>query len=148
MLRILPLFALLFLLSFCSLKKQPSETVSSAGVPADYTKYCASCHGASAEVFVKRDWKYGTSRLDFIRGIREGYPLAGMQGYAGSLSDEQILDLAKYLVTTRERLRNQQAVVEDPKPQTFVSEGSPTGSIQFPAIWRVRGESPFYRMAI
>jgi hypothetical protein len=27
------------------------------------------------------------------------------------------------LVTTRERLRNQQAVVEDPKPQTFVSEG-------------------------
>ncbi|MFM8485361.1 MAG: c-type cytochrome [Bacteroidota bacterium] len=98
MLRILPLFVLLFLLSFCSMKKQSAETASSADVPANYTKYCASCHGASAEVFVKRDWKYGTSRLDFIRGIKEGYPLAGMQGYAGLLTDEQILDLAKNLI--------------------------------------------------
>ncbi len=123
MLRILPLFSFALLLSFCSLKKQSTDTTASTNVPADYTKYCASCHGASAEVFVKRDWKYGTSRLDFIRGIKEGYPRAGMQGYAGLLSDEQILDLARYLVTTRERLRNQQAVVDDPKPQTFVSEG-------------------------
>ncbi|MEN9414122.1 MAG: hypothetical protein RLZ62_426, partial [Bacteroidota bacterium] len=52
MLRILPLFSFALLLSFCGLKKQSTDTTATANVPADYTKYCASCHGASAEVFV------------------------------------------------------------------------------------------------
>lgn len=129
MMKLLPiaLFALLFV--FCSRETKVAAPatvpsgVADANVHPDFTKYCASCHGAKAESFIKRQWKNGNSRLDIIRGIRDGYPDAGMQGFKAVLSKAKIEELAAYIVKTMESERGKVVAAKAEVSRNFTSEG-------------------------
>lgn len=124
----IPLYLLTFFLAVAchETKKNGAQQPVAAidpNVPAAYTKYCASCHGPSAETLVKRSWKHGNSRLEIMKAIRDGYPAEGMNGYAAVLKEDQILDLAKYIIETQEKLRQRASVDNTFKENHFVSEG-------------------------
>jgi aldose sugar dehydrogenase len=64
-----------------------------------FASQCASCHGPTAEAFADRTWKYGNSRLELIRSIREGYPGSGGQhAFGQKISPERAEELAQYLL--------------------------------------------------
>ncbi|MBL7825291.1 MAG: PQQ-dependent sugar dehydrogenase [Saprospiraceae bacterium] len=125
MFKSLPFALLAFLLAFCNHEKKSTTAVVAANPNAhpDWTKFCASCHGPDAETFNRREWKYGTSRLDIGRAIRDGYPDSGMPAFGPALGEAKVLELADYIVKTREQQRDKGAVIDGPKPQTFKSEG-------------------------
>ena len=80
-----------------------SESSTSAKTPlndpaAHYKKYCASCHGAEMKAFVDRKWKRGSSKEDLIKSIKYGIADAGMPAYEATFSDEEIAELATYIL--------------------------------------------------
>jgi aldose sugar dehydrogenase len=62
---------------------------------AQYANFCASCHWDDMSWFKTRKWKYGNRVEDIAKSIQTGYPDFGMPGYADTLNDKQISDLAK-----------------------------------------------------
>lgn len=106
-----PLFLTLFLLicSQCAnnqLKKNNEKTSSPSLLSAkdsqdpekNYKKYCASCHGAEMKAFVDRKWKKGNSKEDLIRSIKVGIINAGMPAFQETFSDNEIEELAGYIL--------------------------------------------------
>lgn len=64
---------------------------------AHYANFCASCHWDDMSWFRTRKWKYGNREEDIFKSIQVGYPDFGMPGYADTLSERQIGDLAKFM---------------------------------------------------
>ncbi|MFD3001784.1 PQQ-dependent sugar dehydrogenase [Pontibacter toksunensis] len=77
-----------------------------ANARTNYTTYCAGCHGSELETFINRDWKYGTAHTAMFTSIKEGHPTTGMPGFANTLSDEEINNLATFI---RQGIVNKQA---------------------------------------
>lgn len=74
-------------------------TAASSGNPAkNYQVYCAGCHGAQMEDFAARKWIYGNAIEDIAKGIKQGYPNEGMPGFADAFSDDEVQELANYLL--------------------------------------------------
>ena len=76
----------------------PTAATSTGNPAKNYQVYCAGCHGAKMDDFVGRDWKHGNSVNDLVRGIKHGYPDEGMPGFAEAFSNEEIGELAQYLL--------------------------------------------------
>jgi glucose/arabinose dehydrogenase len=111
-----------FLLTCChrDMKKQGGLT---AGTPNPlFTKNCSNCHGANAETFIQREWKHGNSRLELMRSIREGYPNEAAHAFGATLKDNQILELAMYIVTTMEQQKAVAIAAATPKANKFVTK--------------------------
>ena len=117
--RIFLFLALASLLTFCNREMKNPETRA----VMTYQHFCGSCHGAEAESFVQREWKYGNSRLDIIRAIRDGYPSSGTHSYAKVLSEDRILDVASYIVRTMEQQKDKQISSHVITENKFKSEG-------------------------
>lgn len=81
-----------------TLKSAAPSAPSVSEVPAVYTQWCSSCHGAEGRDFVGREWKLGSSKADIERVIRDGYPLLGMPGYSETLSAKDIDALSTFLL--------------------------------------------------
>ena len=65
----------------------------------NYSRFCASCHGDQTEDFRQRQWLYGNSTNEIFEAIKSGYPDDGMPGYAEALSDQEITELASFLLS-------------------------------------------------
>jgi glucose/arabinose dehydrogenase/cytochrome c553 len=64
----------------------------------NYLNYCASCHSSKVEAFADRNWKHGKSRENLFQSIKNGYENGGMPSFKAALNDEEIYDLADYII--------------------------------------------------
>lgn len=102
--------AVLLLIFACSNAKNMSSSGSSASseampahnfstAKANYTEYCAGCHGEQMQAFVDRKWKYGKADEDLFKAIKQGYTEDGMPSYDTTFTDEAINELVSYIQT-------------------------------------------------
>lgn len=82
-----------------------------------YMTNCSGCHGEHMNAFVDRKWKHGNTQKDLIRGIKHGYPDEGMPAFDAAFTDEEIKDLADYILTG---IKNVDRYLIDEKPASDV----------------------------
>ncbi len=92
----------------------------------NYSNYCSSCHGVQMQAFVDRTWKYGQTKADIIKAVKYGYPDGGMPAYEETFTDEEIEELAVYIV---EGLKTMDRYAFQDKPIT--SDTFVTASVTF-----------------
>lgn len=73
-------------------KTEPAEP------SANYKNYCAGCHGEKMDMFVDRNWKYGSKKEDLFKSIKFGHVNEGMPAFGESLPDHEINALADYIL--------------------------------------------------
>ena len=71
---------------------------------ATYTQNCAACHGQKAEGMVGPNltdefWLHGGDVNDIFKTIKFGVTSKGMVAWQGKLSDDQILEVASYILS-------------------------------------------------
>lgn len=64
--------------------------------------YCAPCHnqnlvGSPAPNLIDNLWLYGGNDQSVLKSIREGFPAAGMNGFAGVLSEDDMRAVLAYI---------------------------------------------------
>ena len=64
---------------------------------SQYANFCASCHRDDLSWFKARKWKYGNREEDIYKSIEVGYSDFGMLGYADTLSEQEMKNLAKFI---------------------------------------------------
>ncbi len=93
-------FIFSFLLISCGNSDKPLQEEARIRATANYAKYCAGCHDDDLGWFKNRQWKHGTTRRDIYKSTKMGYPDYGMPSFESFLSDKDMHDLAKYIITT------------------------------------------------
>jgi aldose sugar dehydrogenase len=94
------LFSLLAIVLFiaCSTSKKEVGVVEFGRQPdAIYKEFCASCHGQQGESFRTRTFKYGDTKENIHKSIKEGIVAAGMPAYGASMTVEEIDHLTTYV---------------------------------------------------
>ncbi|WP_353132012.1 PQQ-dependent sugar dehydrogenase [Pseudopedobacter sp.] len=71
---------------------------STGNAAIHYKNNCSSCHGEKMEAFVDRKWKYGKSREDIFKSIKNGYEEGGMPSFKTAFKDGEIYALADYIL--------------------------------------------------
>ncbi|MCC6280690.1 MAG: PQQ-dependent sugar dehydrogenase [Saprospiraceae bacterium] len=112
MFRFLLFLAPLFLLIYCNRDLNQAAERKATHV---YKTDCASCHGATVENFVERDWKYGSSRLEIIRSIGGNFPGGEKHNFARKMKEQEVQQLGQYII---------EAIVA--RKQKMITEGAPT----------------------
>ncbi len=79
-----------------------------------YEQLCANCHGrnlqgGSGPSLVDPVWVHGSDDAAIARGIRDGYPQAGMPPLAGALTPSEIDGLVSFLREQRAQFANRPA---------------------------------------
>ncbi|WP_205943819.1 c-type cytochrome [Pedobacter aquae] len=117
-------------------KLQESKNFGQAA--AHYKTYCGGCHGENLNTFIDRKWKYGNTRADIFKAIKNGYPDGGMPSFSAAFKDNEIYNLADYIL---DRLKNadKYAVSAKPKSNVFKTEKL---SIRLDTIY-AGGQSPW-----
>jgi glucose/arabinose dehydrogenase len=99
-------FVLIFLFSFIKINhytkpdnfnKLLTDTITTPEF--NYQNFCGGCHGEKMDAFVDRNWKHGSSREDLFKGIKTGYHNEGMPAFDSAFNDQQIYELADYIIT-------------------------------------------------
>jgi cytochrome c553 len=72
-----------------------------------YETVCASCHnkdlsGATGFNLKDGEWIHGSQPSDIIKNIKNGFAKAGMPGFASMYSEQQIKQIAAYILSKRE----------------------------------------------
>lgn len=125
---LLPLFASVAIAISYGFKPSPIYTVSTplvlhtiAGPAENYAKYCSGCHGEKMDAFTDRDWKHGNKLNDLMVSIKKGWADEGMPAFEKTFKDDEIKDLAQYILTG---IKKTQAYNFDSEPvsSTFTSE--------------------------
>ncbi|MDX1618191.1 MAG: PQQ-dependent sugar dehydrogenase [Balneolaceae bacterium] len=67
-----------------------------------YMNYCSSCHGSDLQGgtgsnLADGEWKYGATRADITKNIKNGIPGQAMVGFVEALSDDQIDDIVDFI---------------------------------------------------
>lgn len=65
---------------------------------ATYSNMCASCHGSNILSFAGHRWKHGNDRNSIFKSIKHGYEGTDMIAWESALSDDQITNLANYIL--------------------------------------------------
>jgi len=86
-----------------------------------YMANCSGCHGEQMNAFVDRRWKHGSTQKDLIKAIKHGYPDEGMPAFDATFSDEEITDLADYILTGIKNV-NRYMIEDKPESNTFKTE--------------------------
>lgn len=115
MLRYLLFLLPLLALTFCHRDLRKSDERKAMNT---YSADCASCHGATVEGFVQRDWKYGSSRLEIIRSIGGNFPGGEKHQFAQKMKEQDLQQLGQYII---------EAIVA--RKQKMITEGAPTNGI-------------------
>lgn len=98
------LFLLFLLYNSCGHSKFNAEAQIRAA--ANYDKYCLGCHFSDFGWFKNRQWKYGNSQNDIYNSIKKGYPDYGMPSFDSALSDQEIKDLATFILNNLSKTSN------------------------------------------
>jgi glucose/arabinose dehydrogenase/cytochrome c553 len=75
-----------------------SKKMLFADPATNYKTYCAGCHGEKMDMFVDRNWKFGSKKEDLFKSIKLGRPNEGMPAFGESLTDTEINALADYIL--------------------------------------------------
>ncbi|MBN1597930.1 MAG: PQQ-dependent sugar dehydrogenase [Bacteroidales bacterium] len=67
-------------------------------VKENYLKFCAGCHGKDLERFTGREWVFGGTPDEMFSTIKNGRPSIGMPGFQKGLNDDEIQNLANYIL--------------------------------------------------
>jgi cytochrome c oxidase cbb3-type subunit 3 len=67
---------------------------------------CAQCHGKLGEGIVGPNltddyWLHGATISDVVRSVKYGYPAKGMVPWQGTLKEDEIINVASYVLTLR-----------------------------------------------
>ena len=79
---------------------------SMAQTEATFKLYCASCHGADANVFADRQWKHGSTKAELIKSVTGGYLDLGMPAWGAVLKPEQVESLSDYILKGIEKRKS------------------------------------------
>ncbi len=126
---ILSIMLVLFLFTIYSFinegNKQAQQThQAKSKVEKNYQNYCAGCHGDNLEKFANKSWIEDDSHHSALKSIKNGIPEMGMPSFAAIFSEEEIIDLAKYVKKnikpnqTKEATR--QKIIQSEKLKFFV----------------------------
>ncbi len=89
-----------------------------SAVETRFTQYCSGCHGVQMQAFADRKWKHGKTRDSIILSIKSGYIDAGMPSFDSTFSEEEITELADYIL---EGIQNVAAYdFQDEKPTSNI----------------------------
>lgn len=121
------LLSLVALFVACSDRKVNNNagmsTAAAGGAKTPFEEHCVSCHGPTAEAFLQRQWKDGNSRLDFMRAMREGVAGVSKHSFKDKLSENQIFEIADYLIKIQEKQKDKIILDEALTSNRFSSEG-------------------------
>lgn len=98
------LFFLLTIYHGYSLLASPEalESAKYASAKKNYLTYCASCHGPEVSTFVDRKWLHGKDAKSLSKSIQTGWPDNGMPSFSETFSEEEVNELASYMLTALE----------------------------------------------
>jgi aldose sugar dehydrogenase len=86
-----------------------------------YQNYCSGCHGVKMNAFADRQWAHGKGRDDLFKGIKSGYPNGGMPSFDAAFTDQEIYQLADYILTGIKNV-DRYAASDKPKSNIFKTE--------------------------
>ncbi len=94
---------LMMLLFGCSDQQQVQQQI-----PETFTQYCISCHGQDlrggvAQSLIDGSWQFGARKSDIFRSIKFGHPSFGMPSWGAVFRDEEIMDMADYLMAVENK---------------------------------------------
>ena len=102
--------------------KTSRAATDSGSVQSNYKNFCSGCHGEKMDAFVDRKWKYGNSREDIFKGIKQGYPDGGMPSFEAAFTNEEAFALADYIITGIKNLKRYDFNNAPAQENLFVSE--------------------------
>lgn len=79
-----------------------AESVAS-GSEEIYARYCASCHGRQLESFRSRTWTMDKTETAISAIVKNGIENKGMPSFSAALNDQQIKELAQYILLESEK---------------------------------------------
>ena len=88
----------IFLLISCGNSDKPLQEAARVKAASNYSKYCAGCHYSDFGWFKNRQWKHGNTQTDVFNSIKNGYPDNGMPDFDNTFTDQEMQDLAKYIL--------------------------------------------------
>lgn len=74
-----------------------SGEISDHPAAANYSMYCAGCHGRNLEKFEEKDWMRQNSQDAIIKSIKFGMTDVGMPAFEKTFSDAEIKSLADFV---------------------------------------------------
>ncbi|WP_245681408.1 PQQ-dependent sugar dehydrogenase [Arcticibacter eurypsychrophilus] len=86
-----------------------------------YLATCSGCHGEKMNAFVDRKWKFGNSKEDLFKSIKNGHPNEGMPSFKAAFTDKEIYALADYILTGIKNV-DQYTIDEKPSSSLFKTE--------------------------
>lgn len=87
-----------------------------------FENYCSGCHGEQMQAFVDRQWKYGNAKEDIIKSITDGHPEQGMPSFKAVFTEDEIENLAQYILTGIENVDRYAFQEESLTTDTFQTE--------------------------
>ncbi len=122
------LLAILASLSFvhCAVNDKAGITAvaPTKGAEANYTEYCASCHGSDARAFADRkNWVHGSDKVSLVGVIAKGLEDEGMPSFEATFSAEETAALAGYIIEAKEQVETFAFDNEFDENETFAYNG-------------------------
>lgn len=87
-----------------------------------FENYCSGCHGEQMQAFVDRQWKYGNEKEEIVKSITDGHPEQGMPSFKAVFTEEEIENLAAYILTGIENVDRYAFQEETLASDTFQTE--------------------------
>lgn len=117
-----------FLFTSCNSKKSEEKLTSEivekkySFAESTFNNICAGCHGEKVETFVDRKWKYGKSKDSLMLSIRNGYVDLGMPSFKATFTDENINEIADYILNGIENNKRFDLKDIEIKSNIFITE--------------------------
>lgn len=99
----------------------PSSRMQANKSASLYLTTCSGCHGEKMNAFVDRQWKFGKSKEDLFKSIKNGHPDEGMPSFKAAFTDKEIYALADYILTGIKNV-NRYTIDKKPASNLFKTE--------------------------
>lgn len=121
---LLALISLVCFWSACQISQAEAETGDRPPSAAEqrFTQYCSGCHGAQMQMFVDRKWKHGKELDSIMASIKHGYADMGMPAFDSTFTEEEIQELALYIVDGIENMDIYISEEDKPESNIFPTE--------------------------
>ena len=91
-------------------------------VETRFTENCSGCHGAEMQAFADRKWKHGKTRDSIMLSIKSGYADAGMPSFDSIFTDDQVAELADYILEGIQKVATYDFQDDAPTSNIFPTE--------------------------
>lgn len=95
---------------------------SQTGTKSLFETYCVSCHNSNKSSFINRKWMFGAGREDVFKSIKHGRMSYGMPSFSAGLSDNEIYELADYVLSLSQKEEEDKVKLSDLKSDVINSD--------------------------